>query len=153
MYADTITLFNRYERSDGSLVWYPTVIHGVDLNIDRAAIIAKYGENSTDNASLHIRYHAGDNGEIVIANRPYLLPKVWEGQINDQLPNSLTFTTGQNADFFWQGEWSGEAIILDSDYENKNGFYNYMNRRYDHVYMITAVAQYSVIPHFEIMGK
>lgn len=150
MYQDTITLFNRYRsRADGDF-WYPTVIHNVDLNIDRAAIIARYGAQSADNALLHIRYTVNDNGEPVIANRVFLLPKVWENQINDNLPNSITFSAGQEFDFFWVGEWSGEAIIKDNDY---SGLYEYMNKRYDQVYAITGVAQYSVIPHFEIMGK
>lgn len=150
MYTDTITLFNRYISATDGVLWYPTVIHGVDLNVDRAAIIAKYGAQSADNASLHIRYSVNDNGAPVIANRVYLLPKAWENQVNDELPRSITFAAGQDFDFFWVGEWSGEAIIKDEEYK---GFYDYMNRKYDQVYAITSAARYSVIPHFEIMGK
>jgi hypothetical protein len=43
------------------------------------------------------------------------------------------------------------APIKDDDY-GREGFYNYMNDRYDYVFAITKVAEYSVIPHFEIMG-
>ena len=55
MYNDTITLFNRKESRSGD-TWYPTVIHGVHLNMDKSAILAKYGAEAQDSASLHIRY-------------------------------------------------------------------------------------------------
>lgn len=149
MYKSTVTLFNRYRAPDGDR-WYPAVLEGVDLNVDHAAMVAKYGDKTADSASLHIRYTVASNGDIVIADRRYLPPKAWENQVNDLLPGSITFAEGQEFDFFWQGEWSGEAIIKDNEYD---GFYDYMNRKYDHVFAITSVAQYSVIPHFEIMGK
>ena len=49
------------------------------------------------------------------------------------------------------GEWDGEDTINDSDF-NK-GFYNYMSATRDGVYTVTSVARYSVIPHFEILGR
>lgn len=150
MYNSTVTLFNRYRAPDGDR-WYPAVLKNVDLNVDHAAMIAKYGEKTADNASLHIRYGVDADGATVIAeHRRYLPPKAWENQVNDLLPGSITFTAGTDFDFFWVGEWKGEAIIYDDDY---NGFYDYMNRKYDHVFAITSAAQYSVIPHFEVMGK
>lgn len=153
MYRDTITLFNRKpgERGQGD-TWYPTVIKGVNLNIDKAAILAKYGAESQDNAVLHIRYRK-KNGEITIVcdpekEKPWMPPKQW-----DQTEDSLTFTGGNNFDFFWQGEWDG-GIVTDSDERwNTEGFYNYMNRTQDYVFAVSSVAMYSVIPHFEIMGK
>lgn len=158
MYADTITLFNRYSSSLGD-VWYPTVLHNVDFNADKAAIIAKYGAESQDTAKLHVRYTI-DNDSILIPtdginSKPYLLPKEWEQQSNDDLPESITFTAGQDFDFFWHGEWSDTTPIADSDYEtgSDSGFYDYMNRSYDEVFVITSVAQYSVIPHFEVMAQ
>ena len=61
MYKDTITLFNRKEGNEGD-TWYPTVLRNVNLNMDRAAILAKYGAESADSAVLHIRYkQVGDD--------------------------------------------------------------------------------------------
>lgn len=148
MYSDTITLFNRYESRLGDM-WYPTVIKGVNLNIDKAAIIAKYGAESKDNAVLNIRYKVAD-GNVVIADKVYLPPKEWDRQTNDKLTESLTFTSGKDFDFFMLGEYESTEPIADDDYID--GLYNYVNDNYDYVFAITSVAQYSVIPHFEIMG-
>lgn len=151
MYQDTITLFNRKPGDRGQPdTWYPTIIRNVNLNIDRAAILAKYGAESQDNAMLGICY-TQENGEIRIpcvadTPKPWMPPKAW-----DRTEDSLTFTGGTNFDFFWKGEWTG-GIVSDSDYGGE-GFYNYMNRTHDYVFAISAVAMYSVIPHFEIMGK
>lgn len=146
MYADVITLFNRKsgERGQGD-TWFPTVIRNVNLNIDRAAILAKYGAQAQDNAVLHIRYKKPSD-KILIAGKPWMPPKAW-----DQTEKTITFSSGNDFDFFWKGEWTGR-VVNDSDYENE-GFYNYMNRTHDYVFAITSVAMYSVIPHFEIMGK
>lgn len=149
MYQDTITLFDRKkgERGQGD-TWYPTVIKGVNLNIDRAAILAKYGAESQDNAALHIRYKKAD-GEILVADKPWMPPKEWDGT-----EDSLTFASGTNFDFFWQGEWTG-GIVTDADYLDE-GFYGYMNRTKDYVFAITSVAMidgFMILPHFEIMGK
>ena len=146
MYQDTITLFNRKPGERGQPdTWYPTVIQNVNLNIDRAAILAKYGAESQDNAMLGIRY-TKQGGEIRIAGKPWMPPRKW-----DRTEDSLTFTSGNNFDFFWKGEWTG-GIVNDSDY-GPEGFYNHMNQTHDYVFTVSAVAMYSVIPHFEIMGK
>ena len=132
MHKDTITLFNRKPGARGQgNTWYPTVIEGCNLNIDRAAILAKYGPQSSDNAALHVPYKRAAGAVLV--------------------EDALTFTSGNDFDFFWKGVWDG-GIVSDSDYGDE-GFYNYMNRERDYVFAITSVAQYSVIPHFEIMGK
>lgn len=146
MYKDTVTLFCRKpgERGQGD-IWYPTVIENVNLNIDRAAILAKYGPESQDNAVLHVRYTM-DGDDFVVSGKPWMPPKEW-----DMTEDSLTFTSGNYFDFFWKGKWSG-GIAQDSEYGDE-GFYNYMNRTKDYVFAITSVAMYSVIPHFEIMGK
>lgn len=149
MYHDTITLFNRYKSRLGDM-WCPTILHDVDLNTDRAATFAKYGEESADAASLHVKY-VYTGGEITVAGKQYLSPKEWERQTNDQLPGTITFTPGDKFDFFYAGVWNGTEPIQDETY--LDGFYDYMNARYDHVYAITSVTQYSVIPHFEIVAK
>ena len=152
MYGDTVTLFNRYHsRVDGG-TWYPTILRGVDLNIDKAAILAKYGAESNDTAKLHVKYRQEPSG-IYVADKPYLPPKEWDAQTNDRLALSLTFTGGDDFDFFYIGEWDG-GIVSDNDYPSyDDGFYGYMNDKHDFVFAITSVACYSVIPHFEIMAR
>lgn len=149
MYADTITLFNRYDAGDED-IWLPTILKGVDLNIDKAAIVATYGENSTDNARLHVRCVI-DDGDITIGNKTYLPPKLWKAQSQEQAATSVTFASGQSFDFFVVGEWGSNIPIEDADYVN--GFYDFCNNIYDYCFAITSVARYSVIPHFEIMAK
>lgn len=146
MYQNTITLFNRKagERGQGD-VWYPTVLHGVNLNVDRAAILEKYGAEAQDSAMLHVRF-SRSNGEILVGGKPWMEPKAW-----DKTVDSLTFTGGTAFDFFWKGEWTG-GIAQDADYGDED-FYTYMNRTYDNVFAVSSVAMYSVIPHFEILGK
>ena len=151
MYRDTITLFNRYTTKDRKVIWYPTIMRGVNLNVDKASIVAKYGSNSQDNAVLNAKYHSGDD-TVMVGNKKYLLPKEWSKQTEDTLAKSLTFTTGKEEfDFFYEGEWKGEKPILDEDYTS--GFYSYMNNNYDNVFAITSVSKFSVIPHFEVVGK
>lgn len=149
MYNETITLFNRYSSKLGD-AWYPTVIYGSNLNIDKAAIVAKYGAEAQDNASLNIPYMT-INGDRYVSGKKWLPPKEWDRQVNEDLPRTLTFTGGKDFDFFMLGEWQGESIILDDDYVD--GFFNHMSAKYDYVFAITGVAMYSVIPHFEVMGK
>lgn len=149
MYQDTITIFN---RKPGTALtgdtWYPTVIRGVNLNIDRAAILAKYGPETNDTAMLSVRFKP-DGGEALIAcgdgsQKPWMPPKGWDGTVD-----SLTFDPA--GDFFWKGEWTG-GIVSDSQYK-ADGFFGYMNRTQDYVYKVSGVAMYSIIPHFEIMGR
>lgn len=148
LYKDTITIFNRKSGGAKGDTWYPTVIRGVYLNIDRASIIAKYGSESQDSAVLHIPYTKID-GAIQVAGKPYMPPKGW-----DQTIDSLTFNQGEKFDFFWKGEWERD-IVVDSDYSDE-GFYDHMNRTRDFVFAISSVAEhwgFGVLPHFEIMGR
>lgn len=150
MYDKTITVFNRYVDSFGDITWYPTVLHGVNLLMDKAAIVAKYGAESQDKAVLNVRFE-NVNGSIVVGGKPYLPPKAWENQTNDLLPSTITFTDGKDFDFFILGDYGSTDPILDRDY--RNGFYNEINRERDYVFAISSVGgPYSVIPHFEIMG-
>ena len=152
MFTDTITVFNYYKDSLKNVTWYPTVIHGVNLLIDKAAIVAKYGAESKDNALLNIHYQTVD-GQIMVDGKPYLPPKEWERQTNDKLADSITFAGGTDFDFFMLGEYPTTEPILD-DYDNyRNGFFEEMKKQYDYVFAITSVAKYTVIPHFEITGK
>lgn len=152
MFTDTVTVFNYYKDSLKNVTWYPTVIHGVNLLIDKAAIVAKYGAESKDNAVLNIHYQTLD-GQIMVEDKPYFPPKEWERQTNDKLADSITFASGTGFDFFMLGEYPTTEPILD-DYDNyKHGFFEEMKEEYDFVFAITSVGMYSVIPHFEITGK
>lgn len=153
MYDKTVTVFNFYNsKTAGVSYWYPHILSCVDLITDHGAILKKYGPDSTDNAALHIAY-TQDGYKVMIqqsdgAAVPWLPPKAWAAQVNDDLPGSITF--GPEG-FFWQGEWTG-GMVVDDDY--RNGFYQYMNSNCDNVYKITSVGgPYTVIPHFEILGK
>ena len=148
MYQDTITLFNRIPGGNAGDSFYPTVIKNVNLNIDRAAILAKYGPDTKDSAVLHIRYRNKD-GEIVIVcdsvkEKSWRSPKAW-----NKTGETLTFNP--DGDFFIKGEWDG-GIVSDVEH-GPDGFYAKMNREHDYVFAVSSVAQYSVVPHFEIMGK
>lgn len=151
MYDKTVTVFNKYEDQTGEIYWYPHVLSGVDLIVDKAANIAKTGLDSADTAKLHVKYHSGDNA-VMVGDLPWLPPKEWEKQPNDELSESITFDSG---DFFMEGEYSTDTV-KDSDYAdrlNGNGFYGYMNKRHDYVFLITNVGgPYTLIPHFEIGG-
>lgn len=150
MFADVITVFNSYEDSLKNVTWYPTVIHGVNLLIDKAAIVAKYGAESKDNALLNIHYKTVD-GQIMVDDKLYLPPKEWERQTNDKLAETITFASGTEFDFFMLGEYPTTKPILDEEY--RNGFFEEVKKEYDFVFAITSVGMYSVIPHFEITGK
>ena len=79
---------------------------------------------------------------------PWIPPKEWKQQINNALEDTITFS---DESFFWEGEWTGGTVI-DSDY--RSGFYQYMNENKDNVSKITSVGgPYTLIPHFEILGK
>ena len=153
MYDKTVTVFNFYDsKITGESYWYPHILSGVDLITDHGAILKKYGPDSTDNAVLHIAY-TQDGDKVIIQQSdgsavPWMAPKAWTAQVNDDLPDSITFGT---EDFFWQGEWTG-GVVTEGDY--RNGFYQYMNSNRDNVYKITSLGgPYTIIPHFEILGR
>lgn len=143
MYLDTITLFVR-KMVDGDLYWTPFVIKNgyADLNADRSAILATYGENSQDSAKLHLKYDSGD----LIDGKQYVLPKAYTGA-----ENTFTIQSGNDFSFFWRGEYEVTEDIADSEF--RDGFYNFFNKTHDEVYAVTSVAKYSVIPHFEVMAR
>ena len=146
MYNDTVTVFNRKEN-----MWYPTVLHNVHLNMDRAAILAKYGENSSDSAVLNVRYRT-ENGNRIIGETVWLPPKEWE-KLEDP-SGHITFHSGDTFDFVLMGEWAGPSPVDNRQYIDTNGFYNYCNSEYDYVFAVSSVGgPYSVIPHFEILGR
>lgn len=152
MYGKTVTIFNLYESPiTNEAKWYPHVIEHVDLIEDRGAILKKYGPDSKDNAVLHIRCLV-DGGESRITDKNgtvllYRTPREWSEQVNDELPLSITFGSG---DFFATGDY-GSDVIPDADYPA--GLYQHLNSARDGVYKITSVGMYTLIPHFEILGR
>ena len=148
MFSDVVTVFNRYKSRLGDM-WYPTVIHGVNLNIDKASIVSKYGADSKDSAMLSIHYQI-DVEKILVEEKEYLTPKEWSRQESDKFPDTITFASGTDFDVFMEGDYGSTEPIADDDYTD--GFYNHMNRQHDYVFAITSVAKYSVIPTFQIMG-
>lgn len=149
MYTDTVTFFNKYVDEAGDIYWYPHILSKVDLNMDKAANAAKTGLDSTDTANLHIKYRV-IAGKRMIGKLLWLPPKEWKTQ--GDLLKSITFADG---DFFMAGEYT-EDPVKNSDYENRanGGFYDYLNKSRDYVFLVTNVkGPYKVIPHFEIGGK
>ena len=150
MYDKIITVFNKYVNQKDEIFWYPTVIKGVQLIVDKSANIEKTGLDTADTATLHVLYRISSD-EKVVSDKKYLEPKKWAKKINDTLGHTVTFASG---DFFIEGEY-GERMIADEDYQSRRdgGFYDYMNKNHDNVFLITNVGTYTLIPHFEIGGK
>lgn len=161
LYQDTITLFNRYISKDNEYAqettyWVPTVLTGVHLMLDRAKIISTYGENASDNAMVNIRYTGGRNAPV-IQGKKFLQPKEFRKQYLGDLEEYITFSLGDDFDFFVAGRWNGLDDIVgnidDDVYMNWGGFMNYMNSEYDNVFAITGFSQYNLIPHFTITAR
>lgn len=153
LHEDTITVFNRYESKLGDM-WYATVIPGCHVRMDKAAIQAKYGAESADSVVVMVPCTITDDVRTV-AGKTWLPPKEWDGQTNDLLTDTVTFTAGNDFDFFLVGEWDGDAVIDDEGYvtAKDSGFYSYLSRTRDNVFAITSVGVYRLIPHFELTGK
>lgn len=151
IYKQTVTVFNR--KIDGEKTyWYPVVIPNVHLIIDRSIIISTYGEQSQDNAKLHIRYTPSAIWDVIAVDggtRNYMQPKVFKA--SGTRGENITFAFGDDFDFIMEGAWSGDSVIDDDAYPK--GFFNYMNKTYDNVFAITTVAKFNLIPHFEITAR
>ena len=142
MYNSTVTVFNLVQNKRLGNMWYPTILHNCNVNLDRANAIAKYGEESNDVCVLNVR---------LPCEKPYLPPKEW--QRTDNKAGNVTFAPGaENYDFFFVGDWGTENPINDDDYET--GLYSFMNAHYDHVYAVNTVnGPFTVIPHLEVTGR
>lgn len=149
MYDKTVTLFNYYESKQAGIYrWYPSVLRNVSVITDKAALLAKYGQETQDSAVMHVFCTERDGGRYV-GDKLWLPPIAWENQVNDLLPETLTFGSG---DFFWIGEWPDTDPVNDDNY--MDGFMDDMARKHDFVFRISSVGgPYSLIPHFEITGR
>ena len=148
MYSDTVTIFNRKTAADGSVRWYPTVLEGVDLNTDRAAIAARYGHEDRSRAALHVPWVRGGDGPMVSGKR-WLPPEDWRRQ--EDPAGAVTFAVGEAFDFFIEGVWDQAGPVRDADF--RGGLYASLLRERDGVFAVTSAAMFSVIPHFEITGR
>lgn len=138
MYRDTVTVFNRYNGT-----WKGTVLHNVDLNADRAMMLRQYGENSQDRSKLHLKY-TETNGHYCVDGKMFVAPAEYSGA-----DGTFTLAEGNDMSFYMEGT---APILSAFDSAYLDGFFDYMNSHYD-VFAITSVARYSVIPHFEIVGR
>ena len=117
LYKQTVTLFNRKEVGDETF-WHVSVLDGVHLIIDRAAIISTYGEQATDNAKLHIRYTPSKSGAVVATRggaRTVLKPKEFRAYGNPS--TNITFAFGNEFDFIMAGVF--DEYILHCSVESK----------------------------------
>ena len=152
MYDATVTVFNRYE-SDLGVMWYPSVFRNVNLLVDKASIVSRYGAESKDSAVLNVKVVLSDNSIPGTNGKIWLPPKEWSAQLNDEINKYITFSSGQAFDFFFLGEWDENTPVQDGDYGIR-GFYDHMVNKYDYVFAITSVSgPFKTIPHFEITGR
>lgn len=169
MYGETVTIFNRWRGADGDL-WYPTVLRGVNLCRDRAAIIRRYGSESGDRALLNVRYLSdraapGGSGDaadaadaspeetITVGGKLWLPPRVWRQGDESARTQTVTFSGGELFDIFMPGQWDG-GVAADAEHDRDGGFYGWLNRTRDDVFAVTAVSgAFVLIPHFEITGR
>ena len=144
MFDKTVTIFN---QSNG--VWYPKVFTDVQVLTDRGYIRRTYGDTSNDSVIVHIPCKYEADGTAVFANGiEFLLPKEFDASPYKQ--TGVTFRSGNDFDIIYIGEYSTNAIS-DSDYQG--GFFKYMKSTYDNVFATTNVAQFYVVPHFELTGR
>lgn len=164
LYKQAITVFNRVKDPSGEdVLWYPTVITGVHLIVDRSSAWDMNGGRSTDNARLHVRYtikhEQAKNGipaknSVMIGDKVWLEPKEWRSA--GDKTGLITFSFGNNDDFdfFMEGKHLiAQDRIPIHDNEYRRGFYNEMNATHDNVFAITGVSKKNLIPHFEITGR
>lgn len=147
MYDDTVTIFNRKITQEGA-VWYPTVTEGVQVGWDAAPAHAGYGWKQDDEIVALIPYIPLE-GTPAVAGKLYLPPKMWQRAEQPEL--YVTFTGGEDFDFFILGGWPDETPVEDSRWTD--GFYDHMCRTRDGVFAVTGVHKYHALPHFALTGR
>lgn len=164
IYSQTITLFNRIPGKNGEpTMWIPTVIDGVHLIVNRSSSWNSHGGKNSDDVKLHIPYiwHGYDSviscrsgtDESSIIQKKWYEPIAWRKQPDPE--NGITFSFGENDDFdfFVEGVFEEfQSPISEQNFERK-GFYGYMNKMYDNVFVITSYQKFGLIPHFELTAR
>ena len=149
LFRDTITVFCR-SVENGAIFWYPRVIKNTHAVISSGASSTTRGASNTDNGMVHIMYSGGRDGAC-IGKYLYVLPKAWAALTPDKKEKSITFTTGEDFGFWMKGSFTEQGPISDESF--RDGFYNYMNKKYDDVFAIAQCTQSYIIPHFELVAK
>ena len=174
MYRKTITLFNYHAETDS---WYTTVFIGADLIENAGTNATRQGQTNSDTVDLliHVRRDkkadtviykpkriADAEGNIIMSgeesitkysdpnfhlDKQYVGPKAYAAIKKPR--NYFTFTP--ESDFFIVGNYYSQEPVADAEFED--GLYSAMNAAHDGVYMVSSVAFYSLIPHFEIGGR
>lgn len=143
MYRDTVTIFNYHEATNK---WYPTVLTGVDVGEDTSGKNDVRGSLNEDATYLLVPCSAAKIFNLGAKAKPYLSPKEY-AKIQDP-SNFITFDKEQ--DFFVVGDYNESPIDDDAE---ENGLYHRLNDELDGVYAVKSCSFYSLIPHFEIIGK
>lgn len=163
IYKQTITLFNRVQAMySEETLWYPTIIEGVHLIMDKSSSWSSNGESAADNVTCNIRY-TNQNGLAYIRCKPvgedgfvlkqWLPPKKWRSEENRADYITFAYGDNDNFDFFIEGAFEEyEGPVSDSLFERR-GFYNHMNTRFDNVFAIKSVSKYNLIPHFTLGAR
>lgn len=174
MYRNTITLFNYHAETDS---WYTTVFIGADLIENAGTNATRQGQTNSDAVDLiiHVRRDkkadtviykpkriADAEGNIIVSgedsfivygdpdlhlDKQYVGPKAYAAIENPR--NYFTFTP--ESDFFIVGNYYSQEPVADAEFED--GLYSAMNAAHDGVYMVSSMAFYSLLPHFEIGGR
>ena len=133
---DTITLFNRiWDDENESETWLATVLSKCNLVATRGRNISKSGLENADTVKLYV-----DTAEQV---NEFVKPKVYESLAD----KSNVYTLTPQIDFFVKGDVSAEASF-------EEGFFEYILGKYDDVYKVTTVDEYTeILPHLEVGGK
>lgn len=145
MFQNTITLFNYHEATG---MWYPSVLTKVDLGVNKSSNSTKNGINNNDTVTLIIPC-TKDKGFITAdgAVKSYTEAKTYA-----KCDNPTSYVTFKlECDFIYDGVYPDLTPVKDEDYES--GYYHAVNEEYDGVYMISSVAFYDLLPHFEIGGR
>ena len=147
MFDRTVTLFN-FLKSDGK--WYSTVIKNCTLEDTESSSDSARGRNSTSNVRIHLHCNSQQVFKTTRGNIPYVPTKEYQNltAVSGRV-KGLTFTP--EVDFLVVGKEMKENAVLDDNYEN--GFYNYVNKTVDDVYMVTNSTWYSLLPHFVVGGR
>lgn len=102
-----------------------------------------------DTANLHVPFKVREGRKDSVAIFPISLRKCGKLRKTKRIPSH-----SRQGDIFLEGEYP-ETVIADEDYTSRTnkGFYDYLNKKMDNVFLITSVGSYTLIPHFEIGGK
>lgn len=133
---DTITLFNRiWDDENESETWLATVLSKCNLVATKGRNISKSGLENADTVKLYI-----DTTEQV---NEFVKPKVYERLVD----KSNVYTLTPQIDFFVKGDVSAETSL-------EEGFFEYILGKYDDVYRVTTIDEYTeILPHLEVGGK